>query len=240
LKRQGSVSLASPSRDKMSMGQKIARFLLNLFITLATRLEVYGLEQLQGLKGAILAGNHIGRLDAILIYHFTRRSDIIIIVAEKYRNNPIARWFVRRLNAIFIDRYNADFTVLREVLRRLKAGGVLVLSPEGTRSPNARLQNAWPGAGYLAAKAGVPIIPVGLTGSQDSRFFSNLRRLHRTHIVARLGNSFTLPPIPNQNRDAALQRYTDEIMCRIASLLPPDYRGAYADHPRLQELLSGS
>jgi 1-acyl-sn-glycerol-3-phosphate acyltransferase len=223
-----------------SMSQKIARFLLSFFISLTTRMEVYGLEKLKEKKGVILAGNHIGRIDGILIYHFTRRDDIIMMVAEKYQANPLARWFVRRLNAIFIDRYNADFTVLREVLRRLKAGGMLVLSPEGTRSPNAQLQKAWSGASYLAAKVGVPIIPVGLAGSQDSNLFSNLRRLRRTRIVARIGDPFSLPPIPDQDREKALQCYTEEIMCRIAALLPPDYRGVYADHSRLQELLSNS
>jgi 1-acyl-sn-glycerol-3-phosphate acyltransferase len=53
----------------------------------------------------------------------------------------------------------------------------------------------------------------------------------------RIGQPFILPPLQGQDRDAALQEYTDEIMCRIAVLLPPDYRGVYADHPRLRQLV---
>jgi 1-acyl-sn-glycerol-3-phosphate acyltransferase len=135
------------------------------------------------------------------------------------------------------DSYNADFTVLREVLKRLKNGGVLVLAPEGTRSPTAQLQQAWDGAGYLAAKARVPILPVGLAGSEDVRFFGNLRRLRRTRVAIRVGEPFWLPPIQSKERATTLRQYTDEIMCRIAVLLPLEYRGVYTNYPRLKELL---
>ncbi len=223
----------------MKMGAKLARLLMDIFVRITARLEVHGLEHLNGLKSGILAGNHIGRLDAAMIYHFSNRDDIIIIVAEKYQSNPLVRWFVHQLDAIFVDRYNADFTVLRKVLKRLKQGGILVLSPEGTRSPTAELQTAWPGASFLALKAGVPIVPVGLSGSEDRIFFPNLRRLRRTKVVVQIGAPFILTPIPEQTREDAIQAYTDEIMCQIASLLPPEYRGVYRDHQRLKELLSG-
>jgi len=220
------------------MGEKLARFLINLFISLTARLEPHGVEYLQALDSYVLASNHIGRLDALLIYRFSNRKDIILLVAEKYRTSALARWFVRQLDAIFIDRYNADFTVLRRALQRLKKKGVLVLAPEGTRSPDATLHEGWLGASYLAVKAGVPILPVGLVGSEDSNFYANLKRLRRTYVTIRVGEPFTLPPIHNEDRDAALQRYTDEIMCRIAAQLPPAYRGVYADHTRLKELLA--
>jgi len=222
------------------LGEKIARFLINIFISLTASLEVHGIENMQGLQSYILASNHIGRLDALLIYRFSNRRDIIMLVAEKYRESRMARWFVRQLDGIFVDRFNADFTVLRQVLNRLKKGGVLVLAPEGTRSPNAQLQEAWPGASFLAVKANVPVLPVGLAGSEDDLFFHNLKRLRRTKVVVRAGKPFHLPPTDGLTREAALKKNTDEIMCQIAALLPPPYRGVYADHPRLKELLDAS
>jgi 1-acyl-sn-glycerol-3-phosphate acyltransferase len=161
-----------------------------------------------------------------------------MLVAEKYREIPLAVWFVKQLDAIWIERFNADFSPLRQALSRLKKGGVLVLAPEGTRSPNATLQKAWPGTSYLAAKTGAPIIPVALVGCEDSKFFPNLKRLRRTQVTVYVGEPFKLPPVPVQNREAVLEQFTDEIMCRIAALLPPAYRGYYADYPRLKELLS--
>jgi len=221
------------------MGYRLARFLINLFMALAARVEVHGAEYISKLsEGYVIASNHIGRLDAILIYNFTDRNDIIMLVAEKYREIPLARWFVKQLDAIWIERFNADFSALRQALYRLKKGGVLVLAPEGTRSPNAALQKGWPGASYLAAKSGAPVVPVALVGCEDAKFFPNLKHLRRTRVTVYAGEPFTLPPVPAQNREAALEQYTEEIMCRIAALLPPSYRGYYSDHPRLKELLA--
>lgn len=222
------------------MGKWLARQIIHLIIRLTTRLEVQGLENIQGVQNGIAVGNHIGRLDALLVYHFTQREDIIMLVAEKYQRVPLVRWFARQLDWIFIDRYNADFTVLREVLKRLRKGGILTISPEGTRSPNAQLQPAWLGTSYLAVKSGSLLIPVGLAGSQDGEYLANMRRFRRTLVRIRVGAPFILPHLPNMDREAELQRHTDEIMCRIAALLPPSYRGVYADHPRLKELLGSS
>jgi 1-acyl-sn-glycerol-3-phosphate acyltransferase len=76
---------------------------------------------------------------------------------------------------------------------------------------------------------------VGISGSEQT--FPKLARLQRAHIVARFGPMFTLPPLERDNREEQMKQQTDEIMCRIAALLPESYRGFYADHPRLKELL---
>jgi 1-acyl-sn-glycerol-3-phosphate acyltransferase len=140
------------------------------------------------------------------------------------------------MDAIWVDRFGADFRALREMLNRLQRGGVLAIAPEGTRSQNGALIEGRPGVSYLAAKAGVPILPVAATGTQDALVEEQLSRFRKTHITVRIGQPFILPPLQSQDRDAVLQGYTDEIMCRIAALLPPDYRGVYADHPRLKQL----
>jgi len=220
------------------MAYRIARWIINLILRLAARVEVDGLERIPRSGSFAVAPNHLGRLDPLLVYGFLDRKDIIMFVAEKYRQNALARWFTRQLDAIFIDRFNADFSAVREALARLRKGGVLVAAPEGTRSPTGALIEGRHGVSFLVAKAGVPIYPVGVTGSEDSYVVSQLRRLRRPRIHVRIGEPFTLPPLKGKDRDAALQEYTDEIMCRIAALLPPSYRGVYADHPRLKEFLS--
>jgi 1-acyl-sn-glycerol-3-phosphate acyltransferase len=65
----------------------------------------------------------------------------------------------------------------------------------------------------------------------------NLKRLRRSHFVLKGGPTFIIPPLPKEGRDEALKAATDEIMCHIAAILPPRYRGVYADHPRLKVLL---
>jgi 1-acyl-sn-glycerol-3-phosphate acyltransferase len=94
------------------------------------------------------------------------------------------------------------------------------------------------GTGYLAAKAGVPIIPAALTGTEDHLVKARLRRLQRVPVKLNVGKPFILPPLPVRNREAVLEQYTEEIMCQIAALLPPAYWGVYTEHPRLKELLA--
>jgi 1-acyl-sn-glycerol-3-phosphate acyltransferase len=219
------------------MTYRLLRFLLNVFFRLFTHLEVSGLEKLPPSGGYIAAANHLGRVDVALVYHLLDRQDVYLLVAEKYQKYSIYRWLVKHMDAVWVDRFGADFGALREMLKRLRKGGVLVIAPEGTRSPTGALIEGRPGGGYLAARAGVPIVPVAATGTQDALVKARWLHLRKPHITLRVGQPFTLPELKGQDREAALQQYTDEIMCRIAALLPPDYRGVYADHTRLKELL---
>jgi 1-acyl-sn-glycerol-3-phosphate acyltransferase len=215
---------------------KIFRFFVRLILLIIARVEIAGFENLPT-GGFVIAANHIGRLDAALAYYVLDRPDIIMVVAEKYEKYAIFRWLVRLTNGMFVDRYNADIHAIRETLRRLQQGQVFTITPEGTRSKSGNLIEARPGAIYLAWKAGVPVLPVALTGTEDGVVVDRLKHFKRlqVHIVA--GQPFILPPVKGKDRDAAMQQYTDEVMCRIATLLPIERRGVYADHPRLKELL---
>jgi 1-acyl-sn-glycerol-3-phosphate acyltransferase len=163
-----------------------------------------------------------------------------MMVAEKYEKVALWRWVGQKLDVIWLNRFEADIHALRETTRRLRKGGILAVAPEGTRSPTEALQEGKPGAAFLAAKAQVPLIPVGLTGTEDRLVKARLRRFRRLNITLRAGEPFTLPPIDRKNREAYLATQTEEIMCRISAVLPEKYRGVYADHPRLEELLSDS
>jgi 1-acyl-sn-glycerol-3-phosphate acyltransferase len=222
------------------MGYYFARLIIRLMFALIARIHVHGMENVPSSGGYIAASNHIGRLDAPLVYYLLDRKDVVMLVAEKYQRYAIYRWFVRRLDAIWVDRFNADLGALRAALNRLKQGAVLVLAPEGTRSRDGKLQPARAGASYLAAKSGVQVVPVAVVGTQDREVMARLRRLGRLDINISIGKPFTLPALKGRDREAALQEYTDEIMCQVAALLPPEARGVYADHPRLMELVQAS
>jgi 1-acyl-sn-glycerol-3-phosphate acyltransferase len=219
------------------MAVRIFQLFLRIVTGLIAKVEIDGLEKIPRSGGCVIAGNHIGRLEVLLFYVVLRRSDVIMIAAEKYQKYAIFRWLARQLDVVFVDRYNADMRTVREVLKRLKKGMAFAVAPEGTRSKTASLQPARPGTAYIASKAGVPIFPVGITGTEDRLVKENLKRLRRTRVYARVGEPFMVPPLPREDRDGALEAYTNEIMCRIAALLPAQYRGVYSSHPRLRELL---
>jgi len=223
-----------------NMGYTFVQWLVIVLVKLIARVEIMGRKNIPKSGSFIAVANHNGRLEVLMAFYLLRRKDIILIVAEKYRKSRFWRWFTRRVNGIFIDRYNADFGALRQVLKRLEAGGALMIAPEGTRSPTGALQPGHFGAAYLAAKSGVPVVPVGTTGTRDAEVLYRLKHLRRIQICVNVGDSFILSPLHGANRQVQLQANLDEIMCQIAALLPQDYRGVYQDYPRVQELIQAN
>ena len=136
-----------------------------------------------------------------------------------------------------MDRFNPDLKALRKMIALMEEGKCLVIAPEGTRSRVGSLNEGKPGVAYLAARSGFPIVPVAITGTADPVILGNVKRLRKSNITLTGGKPFIIPPLPKTNRDEALKNYTDEIMCQIAALLPERYRGVYANHARLKELL---
>jgi 1-acyl-sn-glycerol-3-phosphate acyltransferase len=212
--------------------QSIVRFMMNIIADV----EVVGLEKLpQG--NFILAVNHLGRLDTAILLYAIDRDDIILPVAEKYKNHPLFGMIGRAVDAIWLNRFDADYAAFREILTRMEKGGLMVIAPEGTRSKTEALQEAKMGVAFLASKSGYPVLPVALTGTEDRGIVANLKRFRRSKITAQAGEIFRVEVPRGKGREEALRAATDEIMCRIAAELPEKYRGFYANHPRLKELL---
>lgn len=215
----------------------IRRFFRWLF-RLLTHVQVSGMEKLPPQGGYILAVNHLSRVDSVLVFAIMDRSDVTALVAKKYQRYPFFRWLINAVEGIWLDRQKPDPKALRKAWDFLQQGWVIGIAPEGTRSHTRALTRGKPGVAYLATKAKVPIVPVGVSGTE--RAFAELFHFRRPRLQVVFGEPFHLSPLGRGRRDASLQRNTEEIMCRIAALLPPEYRGVYADHPRLKQLLSES
>jgi 1-acyl-sn-glycerol-3-phosphate acyltransferase len=216
----------------------LLRWLIRLLLNLFAHIEINGYEYLPKEGNCVVATNHLGIIDVPIGLYALNRWDIFVMIGEKWEKVGLFRWASKYLNLIFIDRFNPDIRTLRKVIALMEKNNILVIAPEGTRSRTGALIEAKPGVSYLAAKLNRPIVPVAITGTEDKALLANLKRLRRGHITVTAGPAFTLPPLPRENRDEVLKQYTDEIMCHIAALLPVKYRGVYADHPRLKELLA--
>jgi 1-acyl-sn-glycerol-3-phosphate acyltransferase len=218
------------------MQRNTLRAIVSTLFKWFSRVEVVGLEHVPAQGGCILAANHLGRLDAPLVFAVLDRQDLTALVADKYLKDPLMRWLVKTARGIWVNREDADLQAMRTARSFLQAGGMLGIAPEGTRSPGGLLQGKT-GVAYLADKAGVPILPAAISGSENAAH--ELLRLRRPRLRIQFGEAFTFPPIVRERRDRALLDNTAEIMCRIAAMLPAKYHGFYAGHPRLQALLSG-
>ena len=215
---------------KRSQLQKILTGLMNTLTTV----EFQHADLLPRQGGLIVATNHMSRVDIPLLFMTPTRPDITCLVTDKYKSNPLFTFILESAEAIWLDRTKADFAAFGVAADALKAGAAIGISPEGTRSNTGQLLPGKAGTALLALRAGVPIAPVALIGTESS--MAQLKRLRRPHVIARFGPPFTLAPLEARNRSEQLQRYADEILCRIAVLLPEKYHGYYANHPRLKEL----
>jgi 1-acyl-sn-glycerol-3-phosphate acyltransferase len=199
--------------------------------------QVIGQENFPSQGCVLLTTNHLSRLDSPILMAIHERKDIVAIVAKKYQQKPFFRWILERIcKIIWIDRDNPDFFALRQARDYLRHGEIVGIAPEGTRSKETMgLLEGKQGAALIAARADALILPVGIYGSEAIN--QQFLKLRRPPVTVRIGKPYRLPELDRNDRQAWLLKNTEEIMCRIAALLPPAYRGYYSNHPRLKELL---
>ncbi len=147
------------------------------------------------------------------------------MVAWEYRDYVLFKWVLEAAEPIWVRRSEFDREALLESIRVLRQGGLLGLAPEGTRSPDGTLQPGKHGVAFLAARVSVPIIPVGIAGTDQ--MVERFRRMRRMRIRVVFGESFHLPQEGRLSSEE-LAAATEIIMLRIARLLPPERRGVYA------------
>jgi 1-acyl-sn-glycerol-3-phosphate acyltransferase len=178
---------------------------------------------------AILVINHVNFIEPLLLYVLLPRQVTGLAKAELW-GNPISRLVAQSWASIPIRRGEIDLHAIRRALQVVQQGGVLGLAPEGTRSHHGRLQRGRPGVVLLALRApDTLILPVAVYGQEQ--FYHNLQRLRRTPVQVVMGQGFYLNPGEGRVTHEMRQAISDEIMMRIASLLPAQYQGVYSDMP---------
>lgn len=200
--------------------QRLAQFL----VAGLTRAEVRGLENLPRHGPAIVVANHLGDADVIVGLAYVPGGFDAVAKVELY-DFPILGFLMESFGVIWIHRGQPDRQALRCVLDGLGEKRVIYIAPEGRESVTGSLEQGTSGAAYLALKAGVPVVPMTFTGTENSRVFSNLRRLRRTPVTLTIGPPFELERM--QDWRVSVQAGTMTIMKKLAAQLPPEYRGVY-------------
>jgi 1-acyl-sn-glycerol-3-phosphate acyltransferase len=204
---------------------RVVRAIISVLFSLVARREYIGLENIPAEPPYIMVINHLAVFDAPMLLTVCPHT-IHAFAAAKHKRNPFYALLLVIMGSIWVRRGEVDRKALQEALDMLKRGEVLGMAPEGTRARGTyALQKGKAGAAYLATRADVPIVPVGLTGTE--RIKRDLPRLRRAHVRAVVGKPFRLPE-SGRVRGQKLDEYTNLIMRRIAGLLPEEYRGVYA------------
>lgn len=200
-----------------------------------TRVRVEGaLDEIPDEGPVILAANHISNADAVILGAWlTKRLGRRIhwLGKKEMFDWPIVGWVARNGGVHPVDRGGADVDAFRLAERVLEEGHVLMIFPEGTRSPTGELQKPKDGLAMLALRTGAPIVPIGM--ADTDRVWPRGQRLPRPggRATMRIGRPFRLADeLPaGIDRKSAKRLATDLIMRRIAAELPPRHRGVYAD-----------
>ncbi|MGD2155791.1 MAG: lysophospholipid acyltransferase family protein [Anaerolineales bacterium] len=179
-------------------------------------------------KGPLIAvANHINFLEVPLLYTYLQPRPLTGFAKAETWENPILRPIFNLWEAIPLRRGQADMNAIRLALEALEAGQILAIAPEGTRSGDGRLQRGHPGVTIIAQRSQAPIIPVVYWGGEN--FWSNLSSFRRTDFHIRVGQPFYLQSEEIKVNRKIRQQMTDEIMYQLSAMLPPGYRGEYAD-----------
>lgn len=191
------------------------------------RIDAPDLQKVPRKGPFIVYSNHTGQIEIPLMYsHLQPRPTVGIAKIETW-DGWFLRWIFNLWGAIPIRRGEADMAAMRKSLEVLKNDKILVIAPEGTRNKTGKLLKAQPGIVTLALRTGAPLLPVAHWGGE--KFLANLKRLKRTDFHIRVGEPFKLDPGDQQVTKEVRQRMVDEMMYRLADMLPEYYRGAYAD-----------
>jgi 1-acyl-sn-glycerol-3-phosphate acyltransferase len=210
----------------MSLAFKAATYSIKGLTRLGCKIDDRELGKIAPHGPLIVVSNHISFLEVPVIYtHLQPRPVTGFAKAESW-NNPLYRVLFNLWGAIPIRRGEADLMAMRKGIEALKAGKILGISPEGTRSRDGRLRNAHPGVVTLALNSGAPLQPLVYYGGESLKH--NLRRMRRTHFHIRVGEPFYLDLRGDKPTKEVRQKMVDEIMYQLAALLPPAYRGVYA------------
>lgn len=197
-------------------------------------LEVVGRERVPAEGGVIVAANHVSYLDIPIVgCALARRADFL--AKDDLFRQPVVAWFFRRLGGVPIRRGTVDRAALAEVERRLRAGRLVVMYPEGTRSPDERLRDPKPGVGMLAVRTGVPVVPAYVAGTGEA-WPPGAKWLRCRPITVVFGEpmQWRNDVARGDDEPSAKRRYQEvsqEIMGRIAEL----QREAHARRPRVSE-----
>lgn len=177
----------------------------------------------------ILVCNHINSLDVPMVYTHLQPRQVTGFAKSETWDNPVMAMLFDLWGAIPLKRGEADVDALKQGLDALASGKIVVITPEGTRSWDGKLRQAYAGVVFMALRSGAPLLPVAYYGGE--RLKENMRKLQRTDFYLSVGRPFRLEPGSVRVDHTVRQQMLGEVMYQLAELMPEQYRGVYSVPP---------
>lgn len=201
-----------------------AREIARILLLLLTNRRVRGRDNVPERGPLLIAANHLHLADPpVLSCSLSRR--VTFMAKEELFRRRLTGYLLHKLGAFPVKKRQLNRGAFQWADQLLTQGLVLAAFPEGRRSKDAQLQPAFSGMALIASRSGVPILPVGITGTENIRGMVWFFR--RPRVRVNIGHPFYLPPLSDRLTKVELTELTDTMMERIAELLPKKYRGNY-------------
>ncbi|MGE5653685.1 MAG: lysophospholipid acyltransferase family protein [Bacillota bacterium] len=204
-----------------------------------TLTDIYTTTRVTGLESipngpVVFVGNHLSNSDGLFLSRALRVKQPVFLAGVKLQDTAMTRVAAELIDTIPIVPNSPDRDAIKRAIDTLKSGRSIFIFPEGGRSRSGGLIHGKAGAILIAKKAGVPIVPVGLQGSDDFLPINDTdmggeKPQRGAKIEVRIGKPFRLPELLPNWDEASREEQIDALMLRIADLLDPRYRGVYAN-----------
>jgi 1-acyl-sn-glycerol-3-phosphate acyltransferase len=191
------------------------------------RIDKSGLRKVPQKGPVIVYSNHTGSIEVPLLFTELLPRPVTGIAKVETWNGWFLRFVFNQWKIIPIHRGEADIAAMRKSLEALEKGYILGIAPEGTRNKTGAMIKAQPGIVTLALHSGATLLPMGNWGGEN--FLKNFKRFKRTDFVIRVGEPFKIDTRGERITGELRQKITDEMMYKVAALLPEKYRGVYED-----------
>lgn len=214
----------------------LARAVLGPIVRLVFRPTVIGRRKMPAAGGVVVASNHLSFIDSVVISLLARRPVSFLAKSDYFTGRglrgALSRAFFTGVGAIPVERGagQAAQDALNAGLARVQSGQAFSIYPEGTRSRDGRLYRGKTGVAWLALTAGVPVVPVALTGTQDLQPVGSTR-IHLARIRVEFGDPIDLSGFGPAGSGRARRQATDAIMAEIQRMSGQEYAGVYNEPP---------
>jgi 1-acyl-sn-glycerol-3-phosphate acyltransferase len=214
----------------MTLSQKLVLAVFRPLLNICFSWKTEGKENVSLTGPLILVANHVHVLDPIFL-EFSLPRWITFVAKEELFRSLFLRLWLRWAGSLPLQRdgkVREKHRILEGAKKALEEGLILGMFPEGGRSHDGKLRKGKAGSAVIAAKTDVPLLPVGVIGTDKIHGISWLWK--RPRIVVKIGKPFKLPPTSSKISRSQMQLLTTQLMREIAALLPPEYQGAYEKH----------
>ncbi|HTY80386.1 MAG TPA: lysophospholipid acyltransferase family protein [Candidatus Bathyarchaeia archaeon] len=183
-------------------------------------LAISGLEHLPANGPFILAANHHNYLDGVVLGVAVPRPISFLVMPRVFHASPIHPLFHRRIGSIPVNLERPDPGAMKRTLRVLEDGGIVGIFPEGPFSREGRLVRGQPGVALMALRAGVPVVPAGISGTFEALAGRRFHIPRGRPLAVRFGHPLYFQPSRRGAGQVERAEITRRIMAHIAALLP--------------------